>query len=89
MNVEFKIICIKDCDNAFADMYNKVEKGEIFITNNREFNYTSWYGSPVKGFEYVILNKNGRPFGLYDKSNFMLLEEYRSNKIEDILEPFR
>jgi hypothetical protein len=67
-NIKFKIICIED--------FFGVTKGEIFETDNYEFNYLS--GN-------LRLIKDGYILGVFKKENFMKLEDYRNKVIGEIL----
>lgn len=76
---EFKIICIKDCYDIYLPETekNKVKKGQIFTTTIYDFNYLSGQ---------IRLISNGEILGHFDNSDFMILDEYRSNTIEDIID---
>jgi hypothetical protein len=71
---EFKIICIKTC-NSYHGLrvgYDEtINKGEIFTIDYISYNIT-----PIS---VMIGNK------LYDKVNFMLLDEYRNEIINELL----
>jgi len=75
---EFEIICI---DNSFPKFTGGViidndtsrpKIGQKFKINNYEYNY---------GTDYIRLPK----YGLLPRSNFMKIEEYRNQKINDLL----
>ena len=67
----FKIICISSCKSQGSRKI-QVNKGEIFDTNHLDF--------PL-----LFLRSNGKFLGIYGRSNFIKLDEYRNTAIEDIL----
>jgi len=75
IHIEFEIICIS---NSFPKLsissadssYPKI--GQKFKITNYEYNY---------GIDYIRLPL----FGLVHRSNFMKIEEYRNQKINDLL----
>ena len=73
---EFKIICIKDSYDIYLPEKNKVKKGQIFTTTIYDSNHLSGQ---------IRLFSNGEILGIFDNSDFMKIDEYRSNKIEEIL----
>ena len=75
MKSEFKIICIS-MSTGIGPGNIVISRGEIFKTNNYEFNY---------GEEYARLFSNGKILGIFKKSDFKTLQEYRSDKLKSIL----
>jgi hypothetical protein len=80
----FKIVCIKNCEESLTAKHwwidnkpRKIKSGEIFTTNNFNFFY-------VEDLARVL--KNGEFWGIFERSNFMMLEEYRNTKIEELLD---
>ena len=73
----FKIICISSCDSIGPIFPAKIEIGEIFDINDYEFNY-----APNKYLRLII---DGKIIGLFSKIHFKKLENYRNEKIENIL----
>ena len=79
-NLCYKIICIKSCFNIRETLeYTQyITKGEIFIIEDYQFD------SPY--YMDIWIWKDGRNIGLYKKSNFIKLDEYRNNIINDIID---
>jgi hypothetical protein len=83
--IEFKIICIKNCEEErqLPRMYlpnkknRKIKNGQIFTTNNSDF---FWFPNVAR-----LYSSDGDYLGLFDNSNFMKLEVYRNFKIEELL----
>ena len=92
MTNEFKIICISDCKSISKSIY-EVKKGQTFITNYIEFNYNGEEEFTYNGEEFSMRKKgfirlsiNNKIIGLFKKENFMRIEDWRNNIIEDIIE---
>jgi hypothetical protein len=82
--MEFKVICIKTCEEEgqmpwklFSKHRKKIKNGQIFTTNNSDF---FWYPNVAR-----LYSSDGDYLGLFDNSNFMKLEVYRNFKIEELL----
>jgi len=73
INQEFEIICIEDCQTLLKF---PVKKGQKFITNKYEYNYTR---------DHVRLFTDGYNQGPVLRKNFMLISHYRDQTIDDIL----
>ena len=80
--IEFKVICIKDCEEegqVLFSKHRKIKNGEIFTTNNSDF---FWFQTNLAR----LYSSDGDYLGLFYNSNFMVLEEYRNIKIEKLLD---
>ncbi len=79
-------ICISDC-KSIADNPLEIKKGQTFITNKAEFNYST--GNETSCFNFkedlIRLSINNIIIGLFKKINFMKIEDWRNNAIEDIM----
>jgi hypothetical protein len=75
---KIKIICIKPCENhqEYKGWNNsQIEKGQIFTTNDVDFYDLN---------RYLYLYSDQKFLGLFDKSNFIRLDEYRNNIIYEL-----
>lgn len=78
VHIEFEIICIDNSFPKFAggviidDDTSRPKIGQKFKINNYEYNYA---------VDYIRLPV----YGLLPRSNFMKIEEYRNQKINDLL----
>ena len=74
-NVEingYKVICISSCKSQGSRKV-QVNRGEIF--DNKDFY-----------FPQLFLRSNGKFLGVYDRSNFIKLDEYRNTTIDNLLD---
>jgi len=81
-NYEFKVICIKNCEEARQEPWPwnteipiRIKNGQIFTTS--DFFYLNLAR---------LFSSDGDYLGLFERSNFMKLEEYRNFKIEELLD---
>jgi len=87
--IEFKIICIKTCEEErqlprlyLPNKKNKIKNGQIFTTNNSDF---FWLPNLARLYSSSDGHLPEDYLGLFHHSNFMMLEEYRNTKIEELL----
>jgi hypothetical protein len=84
--IEFKIICIKTCEEERQlplqylpnKKTRKIKNGQIFTTNNSDF---FWVTNLAR-----LFSSDGDYLGVFHRSNFMKIEEYRNIKIEKLLD---
>jgi len=83
MNDKFKIICIRSSKSISAG--TRIEKGEIFDIDEYNFNYNS-----NSRFDLIRLFSNDDNtigvIGLFPRSHFQRLNEYREAQIKRLLE---
>ena len=88
LNENFRIICVSKCTTVLETRPPEslgggiIEVGEIFDINHYEFNYSGDF-DPLVG--YLRLSRNYQIIGLFKKKNFRKLEDYREDKINEIL----
>lgn len=84
LNENFRIICVSKCTTSESVALDGgiIEVGEIFDINHYEFNYSGDF-DPLVG--YLRLHRNYQIIGLFKKKNFRKLEDYREDKINEIL----
>ena len=75
MKETIKIICIEDSMDRICTGGKLIKKFECFELEHFEYNTSS----------DLILITNNIPPGIYEKKNFMLLSEYRKNKLKKLL----
>jgi len=80
-NYEFKVICIKNCEEARQEPWRRnnpirIKNGQIFTTSD-----FFWLTNLAR-----LFSSDGDYLGLFERSNFMVLEEYRNIKIEKLLD---
>ena len=75
MKETIKIICIEDSMDMVRTGGRLIKKFECFQLEHFEYNTSS----------DLILISNNTPAGIYEKKNFMLLSEYRKNKLKKLL----
>lgn len=77
-------ICISDC-KSIADNPLEIKKGQTFITNKAEFNYST--GNETSCFntkeDLIRLSINKKHIGVFKKINFIKIEDWRNNIIEN------
>jgi len=80
---KFKIICVSDCQvlgfqGDPSSRGTNIKIGDVFVSDDYDFNH---------GVNIIRLFSEKNLFlGLYKKSNFKKLDEFRNEKIETILE---